>query len=74
MMREARGNSRTEKRTWLTLVLEGIAQNVAHFLLHAAPMTGGPAPQTSLYIILEMTNNKLCHRQTLPDIMISIRT
>jgi hypothetical protein len=45
------------------LVLDGVAQNVAHFVFHAADVTGGAAFEPHLHVIFQIAHDdKLGHR------------
>ncbi|HXR24376.1 MAG TPA: hypothetical protein VN742_03365 [Candidatus Binataceae bacterium] len=58
---KACGDARAEGSNRGTLILQGVAQDVARLLLHAAPVTSRAAQQPGFYLIFQMTNSELCH-------------
>src|SRR5580700_970192 len=61
--REACGNTRAEPGAFHRVVLCGVPQNVTDLGLEAAAVSRRPPLQARLYIVFQITNHELCHKQ-----------
>jgi len=71
-----RGHARSELRRWPVFFFYGIAENLADFFFHAAPVTFSAALQALLHTVFQIANDKLSHNEpqyriSMIDIMIS---
>ena len=69
---ESRRDTCAERTSFYRFILCGIAQNVADLGFEAASMSRGPPLQARFYIVFQVTNYKLRHRDlAIVDIKIS---
>src|SRR5258708_26892126 len=59
---KTRRDTCTERTSLYRFVLCGVAQNVAPLRFKAAAMPSGPPLQARLYLVFQVTNDKLRHR------------
>jgi hypothetical protein len=69
---KTRGDARPKLRKRRSFILQGIAQDVARLLLHAASVPGRSALKLLFHFIFQAANHELAHTDT-PDITISFR-
>jgi hypothetical protein len=67
------GNFLPQAAAWGRLLNRSIAQNIPHFLFHAATVAPRAAPQSILHRVFDIANHKLGHEiASQNDIMISL--